>query len=310
MNKRDLKDKIAEKIMLIISLLVVSISFIMAYALYHRSKPIIEINSLKNLLFSSSWNPLQGHFGLSSFIVGTLWVTLIAILIGVPLSLMTAIFLSEYAPKKIRAIMKPTIDLLAGISPVIYGVWGIVIVVPIVRDYFMPFFTKHFHFFPFASDNFTGFSALSAGIVLSIMITPIIISIAEEVLRTVPFEIRETALALGATKWQTIKHTVLKKAWPGIIASVILGLSRAFGETMAVLMVAGCTLHGFPKSIFDAAYPLPALIANTYGEMMSIQLYDSAVLLAALILLVVVTLFSMIGWGILLKIERRNGGNG
>lgn len=124
-------------------------------------------------------------------------------------------------------------------------------------------------------------------------------------MRAVSFEVREASLALGATKWQTIKYTVLRKVRPGIIAAIILGLSRAFGETMAVLMVAGCDLHGFPKSIFDTAYPLPALIANTYGEMMSIPLYDSAVLLAALFLLIVTTLFNMLGWGILLRIERR-----
>ena len=160
-------------------------------------------------------------------------------------------------------------------------------------------------FFPFASENYTGFSAVTAGIVLAVMVFPIIISIVEEVIKAVPFEIREASLALGATKWQTVKYTVLKKAWPGIIAAIILGLSRAFGETMAVLMVAGCNLHGFPKSIFDTAYPLPALIANTYGEMMSIPLYDAAVLLAALILLGVTTLFNMMGWGILFYIEKR-----
>ena len=204
-----------------------------------------------------------------------------------------------------RELAAPIIDLLAGISPVVYGVWGVIAIVPLVRDYLMPFFSEKLPFFPFASDNYTGFSALAGGIVLAVMVCPIIISIAGEVIRAVPFEIREASLALGATKWQTVKYAVLKKAWPGIIAAIILGLSRAFGETMAVLMVAGCNLHGFPKSIFDTAYPLPALIANTYGEMMSIPLYDAAVFLAAFILFVVTSSFNMIGWGILLRIERR-----
>jgi phosphate transport system permease protein len=225
--------------------------------------------------------------------------------IAVPLSILTAVFLSEYAPKRIREWIKPIIDLLAGISPVVYGVWGIITIVPLVRDYLMPFFSERLPFFPFASDNYTGFSALTGGIVLAVMTLPIIISVAEEVLRTVPFEVREASASLGATKWQTVKYAVLGKARTGIIAAIILGLSRAFGETMAVLMVAGCSLHGFPKSIFDTAYPLPALIANTYGEMMSIPLYDSAVLLAALLLLIVTTLFNMLGWGILLHLERR-----
>ncbi len=305
MDTRKFKDIFARRIMFAFCLFVLSLAFLMAFGLYQKSKPILAIRRVPDLLFSSIWHPTQGQFGLASFIAGTLWVTAIAMLIAVPLSILTAIFLSEYAPKRIREFAKPIIDLLGGISPVVYGVWGMIAIVPLVRDYLMPFFSSKFPFFPFASDNYTGFSALTGSIVLAIMVFPIIISVVEEVLRTVPFEMREASLALGATKWQTVKYAVLRKAQPGIIAAIILGLSRAFGETMAVLMVAGCDLHGFPKSIFDTAYPLPALIANTYGEMMSIPLYDSAVLLAALFLLVVTALFNMLGWGILLHMERR-----
>jgi len=130
--------------------------------------------------------------------------------------ILTAIYLSEYAPKWLRESSKPVVDLLAGISPVIYGVWGVIAVVPIVRDYIMPFFSERFSFFPFASDNYTGFSALSAGIVLAVMVVPLIISVVQEVLRTVPNSVREASLALGATQWQTIKLTVLKRARPGL----------------------------------------------------------------------------------------------
>ena len=277
----------------------------MAFGLYLRSKPILEIMSLRDLLFSSAWHPTQGEFGLAGFIAGTLWVTVIAGIIAVPFSILTAIYLSEYSPERMRKLTKPIIDLLAGISPVVYGVWGMIAIVPLVRDHLMPFFSEKLPFFPFVSDNYTGFTALTAGIVLAVMVFPIIISVVEEVLRTVPLEIREASLALGATKWQTIKYAVLKKSQPGIIAAIILGVSRSFGETMAVLMVAGCSLQGLPKSIFDAAYPLPAFIANTYGEMMSIPLYDAAVLLAAFVLLAITALFNMAGWGILLYFERR-----
>lgn len=306
MLSRKLKDYLASRLMLLFCLFILSLTFFMIFGLYQRAKPVLAIKSLKELLFSTSWHPAQGQFGLSSFIAGTFWVTLIAMFIAVPLSILTAVYLSEYAPKRLREYAKPLIDLLAGISPVIYGVWGIIVIVPLVRDYLMPFFSEKLPFFPFVSDNYTGFSALTAGIVLAVMSFPLIISIVEEVIRTVPFEMREASLALGATKWQTVKYAVLKKARPGIVAAVILGLSRAFGETMAVLMVAGCALHIFPKSIFDPAYPLPALIANTYGEMMSVPLYDAAVLLAAFILLTVTILFNMLGWGILLRIERKH----
>ena len=301
---RRFKDTIARRMMFTLCLLVISLAFLMAYGLYHRAQPVLAAESLKDLLFSSEWHPTQGHFGLSNFIVSTLWVTLIAIVIAVPLSILTAIYLSEYAPKRIREILKPLVDLLAGISPVIYGVWGVIAIVPLVSDHIMPFVSERFPFFPFSSDNYTGYSALTGGIVLSVMIFPIIISVIDEVLSTVPFEVREASLALGATKWETTKLIVLRKVRAGIIAALILGLSRAFGETMAVLMVSGCDLHGFPQSIFDTAYPLPALIANTYGEMMSIPLYDAAVLLAAFFLLVVTTLFNMVAWGILLHVER------
>ena len=305
MNIREFKDNFARRIMFGLCLFVISLAFLMAFGLYLRSKPILDIMSLRDLLFSSAWHPTQGDFGLAGFIAGTLWVTAIAGIIAVPFSILTAIYLSEYSPERMRKFVKPIIDLLAGISPVVYGVWGTIAIVPLVRDHLMPFFSKRLPFFPFVSDNYTGFTALTAGIVLAVMVFPIIISVVEEVLRTVPLEIREASLALGATKWQTIKYAVLKKSQPGIIAAIILGVSRSFGETMAVLMVAGCSLQGLPKSIFDPAYPLPAFIANTYGEMMSIPLYDAAVLLAAFALLVITALFNMVGWGILLYVERK-----
>ncbi len=304
-NTREFKDKLARQTMFIFCLFVLTLVFFIGFGLYTRAKPILAVSGLKELIFSSQWHPTQGQFGLGGFIVGTLWVTAIAVAIAVPLSLLTAIFLSEYCPPKIRQILKPVIDLLAGISPVVYGVWGMLVIVPLVRDYLMPFLSERLSFPPFLSDNYTGFSALTAGIVLAIMISPLIISIIEEVARTVPFGAREASLALGATKWQTTKWVVLRKAQPGVIAAIILGLSRAMGETMAVLMIAGCALGVFSKSIFDAAYPLPALIANTYGEMMSIPLYDAAILMAAFVLFLITVFFNIAGWGILLYLERK-----
>lgn len=239
MISRRVKDIVAQRVMFLLCIVVLSLVFLITFGLYQKAKPILTTSSIKDLIFSTLWHPVEGEFGLASFILGTLWVTTIAMLISVPLSILTAIFLSEYAPKKIRELIKPIIDLLAGISPVIYGMWGVIVIVPLVRDYLMPFLSDKLPFFPFVSNNYTGFSALAGGIVLAIMISPIIISIVEEVMQSVSFEIREVSLAIGATKWQTIKHVVLRKASPGIIAAIILALSRAFGETMAVLMVAG-----------------------------------------------------------------------
>jgi phosphate transport system permease protein len=304
-NTRILKDTIARRVTFLLCLFVLSLIFFMFIGLYRKAAPLLQTVPFSELFFSADWRPAQGKFGMAGFVLGTLWVTTIAVVLAVPLSLLTAMFLAEYSSKRLRDIIKPVIDLLAGISPVVYGVWGMIALVPLVRDYLMPFLSEHFPFFLFQSENYTGFCALTAGIVLAIMIAPLIISIAQEVIKTVPFGVREASMAVGATKWQTTKAVVLRRAAPGIIAAIILGLSRAMGETMAVLMIAGCTLQGIPKSIFDPAYPLPALIANTYGEMMSIPLYEAAVLLAAFILLAITIFFNMLAWGMLIYIERR-----
>lgn len=310
MNRRTLTNILAQRLMFMLCMGVLSIAFLMVGGLLYRSCPVLANAGISQIMFSNDWRPTQGHFGMAGFIAGSLWVTAIAIFVAVPLSILTATYLSEFAHRRIREWARPIVDLLAGISPVVYGAWGVLVVVPLVRDYIMPFVSDRFPFFPFVSENYTGYTALTAGIVLSIMIFPIIISIIEEVMKTIPREVREASLALGATKWQMVKHVVFKKARPGIIAAVILGLSRAFGETIAVLMVAGCSLQGFPQSIFDSTYPLPSLVANTYGEMMSIPLYDSAVLLAALVLLLVTVVFNVFGWLILLYFQRRETRHG
>ena len=304
-QKRRIKDTIARHGMLILAFFVSSLVLVMAFGLFMKSRSILESKTLSELLFSSRWRPSEGSFGFLPFIVGTIWVTVVAMLLAVPPSLLTAIYLAEYASKKAREGLKPILDVLAGISPVIFGAFGVLVVVPFVKDYLMPWANNTLKFIPLlSSENFTGFGVFSAGIVLAMMIFPIMTSVAEEVVHSVPHEARESSFALGATKWETIKYVVLKKALPGIVAAVILGLSRAFGETMAVLMVVGNVVQ-IPKSLFDAAYTLPALIANNYGEMMSIPLYDSALLLAAFILMAVTVFFNVVAWSILLKIEKQ-----
>lgn len=292
-NKRLLKDKLASGLMLLLVLFASLLVVLIAFGLYQRSRPILETKSLTELLFSSSWRPLRGEFGFFPFIMGTLWVTGVAMIIAVPSSLLTAIYLSEYAQQRLREWTKPLIDLLAGIPSVVYGVWGVLVVVPLIKEHLAPFFGTFS----------TGYSVLAGGVVLAIMVFPIIIHVSAEVFRSVPDEVREASLSLGATKWQTVKHVVIRKAMPGVIAAVVLGLSRAFGETMAVLMVAGNVARP-PSSVFDPAYPLPALIANNYGEMLSVPLYDSALLLASLVLLVVVLFFNIISRVILIRAER------
>jgi phosphate transport system permease protein len=257
---------------------------------------------IPNLFLSSTWRPDEGQFGFLVPILGTVYVTTIAMVIAIPLSLLSAIYLAEYATERLRAKALPLIDTLAGIPPVIFGVVGVLVIVPAVAylaetigPLGIPFLgSPEYH---------TGFSVLAGGIILAIMVFPIIISISEQVLRAVPADIKEASLGMGATRWQTVKHVGLRMAFPGIVAAIILGFSRAFGETMAVMMVVG-NVAIIPASVFDPAYPLPALIANNYGEMMSIPLYDSALLLAALLLMIVVLVFTIMARLILIRIER------
>ena len=294
MNIRRLKDNISSRLMLAATVFACLLFFFMLIGLYIRAGPILSAVPIPDLLFSEEWGPTDGKFGFLPFIMGTLWVTGLAIIIAVPISLLSSIYLSEYAGDHLRNAVKPLIDLLAGIPSVVYGLWGVLAVVPFIKNTLAP---------ALGAETIGGYGVLAGGIVLSIMVFPIIISVTGEVLRSVSQELREVSLSLGATKWQTIKHVVLRKARPGILAAIILGFSRAFGETMAVLMVVG-NVAKVPSSVFDPAYPLTALIANTFGEMMSIPLYDSAILLAALMLLIVVLIFNIIARMVLIKIER------
>jgi len=294
LSTRRLKDLVASKLMLSATILSSVVVIAVALVLFQKSTLILTTHSLSELLLSSSWHPWQDQFGYYPFIVGTLWVTGLAMAISTGPSLLMSIYMAEYAPSRLRGIIKPTVDLLAGIPSVVYGLWALLLIVPLIRDQVAAL----------VGVTTTGYTVLAGGIVLAIMVTPITISISEEVIRAVPRQVREASMALGATRWQTVRNAVMRTAFPGIIAAVILGFGRAFGETMAVLMVVG-NVPEVPVSVFDAAYPIPALIANNYGEMMSIPSYDSALMLAALLLLLVVLLFSILAAALLAGIKRR-----
>lgn len=298
-------DRLARDGMFMLTLLPPLLVGVIAVVLMARAWPILEENSLWELLSGRTWKPFEGQFGFLPFLAGTLWVTTAALALAVPPSLLTAIYLAEYARPATRALMKPLLDLLAAIPSVVYGVWGVVAIVPWVQNTLAPFCRKTLGFLPlFRSDHVTGFSIMAGAIVLAVMITPFIISVTYEVLRTIPEGIRQASLAVGATRWQTVRCVLLPKTRAGILAGVGLGLSRALGETMAVLMVVGNVIH-VPRSLFDPAYPLPALIANNYGEMMSIPLYDSALMTAALILLVTILMFNMTSMLVLRLLKAR-----
>jgi phosphate transport system permease protein len=280
--------------MLGIAIFTILFLMVIGLSLFFKALPIIKEKNLWVLLTSADWKPFKGDFGFLPFIISTLYVSLIAIIIALPLSLLTSIYLSSYASKHLRRFFEPVVDLLSGIPPVIYGLWGTLAIVPLISNKIAPKFVEFS----------TGYTLLAGGIVLAVMIIPLLISIMVEVFRSIPREKIDASLSMGATKWQTVKKVILRRSVPGIIAASVLALSRAFGETMAVLMVCG-NVTQIPHSFFDACYPLPALIANNYGEMLSMPSYESALMFAAFLLFIIVVLFNGLSRFTLNQIEKR-----
>jgi phosphate transport system permease protein len=290
---RKTKNRIVTTWMNICVVFVALLPFILGIGLFVKSELLFQSNSLGDLLFSDVWKPYQGKFGFFPFIMGSVWVTFLAMLISAPICLFAAIYLTQYSKSYYLKIIHTAIDILAGIPSVVYGVWGIIVVVPFISNYVAPIFGV----------KTLGYSVLAGAIVLSVMVIPFILNILIEIFRTIPIELTEASLSVGATKWQTIKFVLVKKALPGIIAALGFGLARAFGETMAVLMVVGNVVK-IPHSMFEPGYPLPALIANNYGEMLSIPKYDAALMFAALILFLVVMAFNALMRMLIIRYEK------
>jgi phosphate ABC transporter permease protein PstC len=227
------------------------------------------------IIFGMKWAPTKGYFGIFPMIISSFMVTFGALVFGASLALACATYLSEYAGKKTKIFLKPALELLAGIPSVVYGFLGVVYIVPLIREYF----------------GGPGFSILSTSVVLGIMILPTIISISFDALMTVPSGYREGSLAMGATKWQTVYRVVLPAARSGILASFILGMGRAIGETMAVIMVAGNALK-IPTSLLD---PLRTLTSNIALELAyATGDHRSALFSTGVVLLVIIMLLNLI----------------
>ncbi len=253
---------------------IIIIILIIAF-IFNEGLPAIYQIGFFNFIFGMVWNPDNGIYGVFPMIVGTLLTTLIALILAVPLSLCCSIFLAEIAPPNMRKILKPTIQGLAGIPSVVYGFFGLVIIVPFMRIHF----------------GGSGFSVLSASLILTVMVLPTIISISEDALRSIPYEYNEASLALGATQWQTIKNVIFPAALPGIITAIILGMGRAIGETMAVIMVAGNVVQ-IPGSIFEPVRTLTSNIAIEMGY--ATGLHYNALFATGIVLLTVIIILLLI----------------
>jgi phosphate transport system permease protein len=240
-----------------------------------------------SFILSSEWNPVAGSFGIAPALYGTLVSSFIAVVIATPLALGVAVFLSELAPPWLRQPVAFTVDLLAAIPSVIYGLWGIFVLIPLLRGYAIPFLrdTLHLGATPFFSGIAYGPSMLAAGVILAIMILPYISAVTREVLMAVPRSQREAALALGATRWEMIRDAVVPYAKSGIIGGIMLGLGRALGETMAVTMLVG-NRPEISASLLAPGYTMASLVANEFNEATG-DMHRSALLAAAFVLLLV-----------------------
>lgn len=281
--KRIVSDKITEGWMVASIAIIVLLPIIIGVGLFTKAYPLIGLKSLGELISTDIWLPHKKEFGFLPFILGSLYVTITAFFLSVPICLFAAIYLTQFSSKRVLRFMHPVIDVLAGLPSVIYGVWGIIVIVPFISDYLAPLLGM----------KSSGYSILAGGIVLAVMCIPYILNMLIDVFNTIPAGLKEASLSLGATFWETVKHTVIKKGFPGILSAFGLGIAKAFGETMAVMMVVGNMVQ-VKFYLFDAAYPLPALIANNYGEMLSIPMYDSALMFAALLLFVIILLINLV----------------
>ncbi|HLW53575.1 MAG TPA: phosphate ABC transporter permease subunit PstC [Candidatus Angelobacter sp.] len=251
-------------------------------------------------LIHSVWDPVEEVFGALPLIYGTLVSSFLAVIIAVPLSLGTALFLTEICPRRLRPILSLLVELLAAIPSVIYGLWGIFVLAPFLRVWVEPFLARYLGWTGLFTGPKYGYGMLAAGCILAIMILPIISSITREVVMAVPRQQREAALALGATKWEMLRMAVLRNARAGILGAIILGLGRAFGETMAVTMVIGNRAE-IAKSLFAPGYTLAGSVANEFAEAVS-NMHLSALMESALVLfaitLVVNALAGLLVWSI------------
>jgi len=267
-----------------------------------ESEPVFQQVGVVNYLFSADWVPSKELYGALPLLAGTLITSAIALLLGIPVAVATALFITELAPRRVRGPLTVVVDLLAAVPSVVYGLWGFFFLIPKLQPA-ERWFADTFSFVPFIGGTVTGPNYFVAGLILAIMILPIASAISREVISTVPREHKEAALALGATRWETIRIAVLPYARGGIAGGAMLGLGRAIGETIAVTLVIG-NAPVIGDSIFQQGYTLAAVIANEFGEAASNELHKAALIGAGLVLFVLTLCVNGIARTFVVRAER------
>lgn len=264
----------------------------LAVQLVAKSLPTWQTFGVADFVTGTTWDPVAAVYGALPFIVGTILSSLLALLFAAPIGILTAVFLAEMAPARLATPLIFMIELLAAIPSVVFGLWGVFVLAPFLRDTVEAWIVSVFGWIPFLSGPTFGIGLFSAGVILAIMILPTIVSISREVIRSVPDTQREAMVALGATRWETITRAVLPFARSGIVGAVILGLGRALGETMAVTMIIG-NGQNIPTRLFDQAQTIASKIATTFNEATA-GLQVSSLIALGLILLVITILLNVI----------------
>jgi phosphate transport system permease protein len=296
-----LADRLFRYAMTLCAASVLGIVAFVLYELHDRSRMSISQFGWK-FFTSQNWDPVMGDFGALPFVYGTLVSSILALVLAVPLAVGVAVFVTEMCPPVLRGPISFMVELLAAIPSVIYGLWGIFVLAPLLRQYIQPWLASTLGWTGFFTGPPYGIGMLAAGIILAIMIIPIIASITREVLYAVPQHQREAALAMGATRWEMIRIAVLRNARVGIMGAIILGLGRAIGETMAVTMVIG-NRPEISKSLFEPGYTMASVIANEFSEATG-DLYLSALVEIGLVLFLVTFVVNMMARLLIWSITR------
>ena len=270
--------------------------------LYIEAKPAFDRFGFFGFTFTNNWDVAGAKFGALPLVVGTLITSATALLIGVPVAVATALYITELAPRRARAPLTAMVELLAAVPSVVYGLWGFFVLIPKLRPA-EQWFADHFSFLPFVGGHVAGPNYFIAGLILAIMIIPIVSAITREVMATVPSDHKEGALALGATRWEMIRTAILPYSRAGIAGASMLGLGRAVGETIAVTIVIG-NAPAIGHQIFDQGYTLAAVIANEFGEAAADPLHRAALIAAGLVLFVLTLVINLIARRYVVRAER------
>jgi phosphate transport system permease protein len=261
----NLGDRIFGSVLWILGIMVLVVAGLIVLNLALVARPLAKEHSLWGFITGVRWDPVEDHFGALTFLYGTLVTAVVSIIVAVPVAIGLALFITQFAPPKLGRVLTMPVELLAAIPSVVYGLWGLFVVVPWLRDSIEPWLGKHFGFIPLFKGPPIGLGYLASGLILAVMILPTIVAVSVEVMKTTPEANREAALALGATKWEAVMMAVIPYSRAGILGAVLLGLGRSLGETMAVTMVIGNSPQ-ISASLFAPGYSLPAVIANEFAE--------------------------------------------